>query len=521
MDVRCERCKTQYVFDDDQVGEAGLTVRCSNCGHVFKVKRKALVVTVPVKPGELGETPIATADIHRGAAASVPAASARGGAERVPDWTLRKPNGDVYPFRDLSTLQKWVVERKASREDEVSRQGEPWRRLSELPELEPFFAVIERADRGPMTAPASVPAQGAATVPKVPQPTMIEFPQPRPVFPGPGHQPAPARTEPGFGPGAGGEGPMLAGELPPVPPESWEAPAARRQSAPEPAWTADPDERPSRPEEDAGDGGERRAVKRSHFAPIAVVLGLFVATGLVVFLANPAWFGLEGAKPHPQVAAAPAPAQIPVTTEVPAKPPEPPPASATVAPAPSPAAPAATSGSTASSSPNSTSPQAAAPQPAPPPAAATPAPAATPTEQPKVAAAKPAPPPEKPAEPRKPRGLKGLLADAQRLRDRGKATEALDVYGRALELEPENADALAGRGLCYLELSQYAPAEASFQAALDSAAQHADALMGLAETYRYEGRRAEAVTYYQKYLAAHPEGEDAVAARNAIQALKE
>ena len=130
-------------------------------------------------------------------------------------------------------------------------------------------------------------------------------------------------------------------------------------------------------------------------------------------------------------------------------------------------------------------------------------------------------PAAKPAEQQKPRSLQRLLADARRLRERGKPDAALGTYGRAIELEPENADALAGRGLCYLDLSRYAPAEASFQAALEADEQHAGALMGLAETFRYEGRRTEAVTYYRKYLAAHPEGEDAVAARNAIDALKE
>lgn len=129
-------------------------------------------------------------------------------------------------------------------------------------------------------------------------------------------------------------------------------------------------------------------------------------------------------------------------------------------------------------------------------------------------------PAAKPAE-QKPRSLQRLLADARRLRERGKPDAALGTYGRAIELEPENADALAGRGLCYLDLSRYAPAEASFQAALEADEQHAGALMGLAETFRYEGRRTEAVTYYRRYLAAHPEGEDAVAARNAIDALKE
>ena len=51
MDVRCERCKTEYEFDDARITEAGVTVRCTTCQHVFMVKKKALVVTVPVKAG--------------------------------------------------------------------------------------------------------------------------------------------------------------------------------------------------------------------------------------------------------------------------------------------------------------------------------------------------------------------------------------------------------------------------------------------------------------------------------------
>ncbi len=140
---------------------------------------------------------------------------------------------------------------------------------------------------------------------------------------------------------------------------------------------------------------------------------------------------------------------------------------------------------------------------------------------PKVAEVSPKRPPATAAESQKTGGLKRILADARRLRARGKPEAALNMYGRAVEVEPKNADALAGRGLCYLELSQYGPAEASFHAALEADARHAEALMGLAETYRYEGRRTEAVTYYQRYLAAHPDGEDAAAARNAIDALKE
>jgi tetratricopeptide (TPR) repeat protein len=146
-----------------------------------------------------------------------------------------------------------------------------------------------------------------------------------------------------------------------------------------------------------------------------------------------------------------------------------------------------------------------------------------PGEPPRKAKAAPKRPPvtATAAEQQKPASLKRLLADARRLRARGKPAAALKAYGQAVEIEARNADALAGRGLCYLDLSQYSPAEASFHAALEADALHAEALMGLAETYRYEGRRTEAVTYYQRYLAAHPDGEDAFAARGAIDALKE
>jgi tetratricopeptide (TPR) repeat protein len=126
-----------------------------------------------------------------------------------------------------------------------------------------------------------------------------------------------------------------------------------------------------------------------------------------------------------------------------------------------------------------------------------------------------------PAEPTPAARIKAALLEGRRLREQGRSEAALSAYNRVLDIDPTSADALTGRGLSYLDLSRYAPAEASFRAALDSDAQHGEALMGLAETYRYEGRRAEAVTYYRKYLAAHPGGEEANAARNAMDALKE
>jgi tetratricopeptide (TPR) repeat protein len=114
-----------------------------------------------------------------------------------------------------------------------------------------------------------------------------------------------------------------------------------------------------------------------------------------------------------------------------------------------------------------------------------------------------------------------MLAEADRLRIRGSVERALDLYGRVVFLQPDNADALAGRGLCYLDLSQYPPAEASFQAALRIDPEQPDALLGLAETYRSQGRPADAIKYFEKYLAFHPDGDEAAVARNAIQQLRD
>src|SRR5262245_54057504 len=48
MDVRCERCLTVYEFDDSQVGESGVTVKCTQCGNLFKVKKRSVTGELPL-----------------------------------------------------------------------------------------------------------------------------------------------------------------------------------------------------------------------------------------------------------------------------------------------------------------------------------------------------------------------------------------------------------------------------------------------------------------------------------------
>ena len=122
MDVRCERCKTEYELDESRIADAGLTVKCTQCGNIFKV-RKPFVTTPAVDSPPLKE------------------------------WRVRRQDGQQLALRNLTELQRWIVERRVGPGDEVSLSGETWRRLGTLPELGAFFELVE-ADQGrPLGAP--------------------------------------------------------------------------------------------------------------------------------------------------------------------------------------------------------------------------------------------------------------------------------------------------------------------------------------------------------------------------------
>jgi predicted Zn finger-like uncharacterized protein len=119
MDVTCERCGTEYDFDETLVSERGTTVKCTNCGHLFKVFR----------PGAEG------AD----------AAGAR-------PWAIRRRDGATETLATLRDLQRRITEGALSEEDLISRSGEGWKRLGDIAELETFFQAARAA-----AAPAAFP----------------------------------------------------------------------------------------------------------------------------------------------------------------------------------------------------------------------------------------------------------------------------------------------------------------------------------------------------------------------------
>jgi predicted Zn finger-like uncharacterized protein len=160
MDVRCNRCGTEYEFDDALISERGTTVKCTNCGLQFKVYPS-----------------------HHS-----------GGPER---WVVRTSEGRELVFTSLRELQRGIADRKVGPGDMLTRGQKPSRPLSSIAELEPFFqsslgkvsAAAAAADRVPRTLhgvapPAnSIPGSQVASTVASPFPFISEFDVPEPPEP--------------------------------------------------------------------------------------------------------------------------------------------------------------------------------------------------------------------------------------------------------------------------------------------------------------------------------------------------
>ncbi|MGC3998906.1 MAG: tetratricopeptide repeat protein [Anaeromyxobacter sp.] len=578
MDVRCERCRARYTIDDAQVGPAGLALQCTACGHTFKVVKKELVVTLPVKPGERAEAVPASAPIPA-SAAPVPAL----GNGDAREWRIRQRSGRITPFRELSSLQRWIVEGKVSRDDEISRATGPFKRLGDIPDLDPFFKLVEAARR----PAAPEPGPGAELEAAPPD-----------VEPGAGPLPAPdaSRAEPGgdvrgvvadeptwamgaplplgergpsarSGPVEGGPG---SGRAEPVEGRRASSSRQRRRGMggrilftllllavvgagaswaagwwrlPGIAWQGEV--APSGPVGAMGTSGgpafDSGSAKGGPYAQADRTAGASGTSGP----STEAPSGPSTSSPTGPIAEAPsgpAPAAPSgPSTESPTGPvdaaqvdpataptgPAPaavsPAAEASTGPAPAPAAPA----SAAAPSPPSAAPAAtpAAGSLAGAGAAGTAAAAGAPAGEVVAAAPPPKKKPSKSAATQQASASpdedpKKLFARAERDRLLDDPRSAVAYYDRVLEAEPKNGRALVGRGLCQVDLGRYAEARKSFEAALKIVPDSAEAVMGMAEASRWQGRTDEAVRWYERYLADHPDGKEADVARNAIEELR-
>lgn len=139
MDVTCERCHTEYEFDETLLSGRGTSVKCTNCGHVFKV-------------------------YPEGAEAPDPSTSS---------WRLRRKDGSVDAIDSLRELQRRIASGELTPDDQISRGGDGWKALGSIPELETFFraaGVPMETHRIPSPIPPAKPASRDSSWPPAKRP---------------------------------------------------------------------------------------------------------------------------------------------------------------------------------------------------------------------------------------------------------------------------------------------------------------------------------------------------------------
>ena len=168
MDVRCEKCQTEYELDEARLKPGGVTVKCTHCGHMFKIRKRAItnVGHTAVPPAGGGREPI-TAVRPRPSSKpqQPPQPSARAparpsdslfdderslGADEAPttvdrQWLIRLDNGEQKSCRELATLQQWIIAGVVTRESLISRTGKTWKRIGDIADLDQYFTIADEA----------------------------------------------------------------------------------------------------------------------------------------------------------------------------------------------------------------------------------------------------------------------------------------------------------------------------------------------------------------------------------------
>jgi predicted Zn finger-like uncharacterized protein len=217
MDVRCERCSTEYEFDDALVSGRGTTVKCTNCGHKFKIRRS---------DGDFSED----------------------------FWNVQTGDGRTLVFTSLRELQRAIQTSLVDRNDLLSRGGLKQKPIGQIPELAPFFD--QRGQRRSVPPPAVAPALSVAPAAASPSRASRPPPPPPPGASTPPLVPPPRQrmsTRPDFPPMSPEPSPPVVERSAPPPapaPVAAEVAAARRSVAPA-------TERIERTEPDAGPETER------------------------------------------------------------------------------------------------------------------------------------------------------------------------------------------------------------------------------------------------------------------------
>ena len=167
MDVRCEKCQTEYELDEARLKPGGVTVKCTHCGHMFKIRKRTVTnvgappVTTPppmrdaadearTRPASSRQSPLRTPPVRDSGPDLGRPGSVAGAGDDAPtsverQWLLRLENGEQRSCREIGTLQQWIISGIITRESLISRNGKTWKRLGDVPDLGQYFEIADDA----------------------------------------------------------------------------------------------------------------------------------------------------------------------------------------------------------------------------------------------------------------------------------------------------------------------------------------------------------------------------------------
>lgn len=440
MKTSCPECRTEHIVNDESVPLEGLQVTCTQCQAVFNARRPNPSLPEPRSDDE---------------------------------WMLRQAGGNIFRFRELTTLQRWIVERKISRDDEISRTGIKWERLGNIAELATFFQVVEAA---PPASTAPEPAYEQTVAPSAP------------VLPS---SSAELKAE-WAGANAGLPGAVENG-----------------------GWSFIGDDANDDDDDDFPIVPPRRRRGLAVAGATVLLVGVAVVVGWRVFpneslalveRARGVAFGPTDAGPEggsepevesPSLSGASSDQDggmsqsVPETAALPTGGGEETVETAEIAEDGEP--------DTAEKE----EPEIVAP----------------PDKSPKAAEGG-GELSEKAAEGAGGASFDGLLARADRLRQSDRPRRALPLYEEALKMDPHDPDALCGMGWAYLDLGKVAAATATFLDVVKHNPRFSDAHLGLGESYRARDMKRDSVKHYRRYLELFPSGPEATVAKRWIGELE-
>lgn len=492
IDVRCPQCATIFELDERQMRGGAATLQCSVCEHLFRIES----------------------------------------SQRIPEqenhrrWMVRtRQRGDILYFTGFDTLHRWIIERRVSLQDEISRTGSRWTKLEQVGEFAPIFQVVESISMltGGQSPPAEAPPSRAPQLntptPAPKQHTVQQFAQPRQPLPKPQQamqapqapRPQPPQPQP-QPPQQPQRAPHHATPVPPSPRQGTPAPSPRQTPLAQPQLAAPPaasdeaswsldqlvpatqlqGERFGADEDDVE--VEVQAPKRR--APLMIMsLLLLVGLGVGAFMAKDQLMALL-APPAPTSTPATAISETPVKPKPPAEASAPDAAQAALMQAYDVAAGAMLEAHLLKVTSSEQEAQLK---------------LALAISHAQEEAAKEASPPD----------AADLIKKGDRAFSRDKYDQARGFYHQALELESRNTNAITGLGWSLFMMGKTDAAIAQFQRAIHVNEGHEDAYIGLGKAERSRGRLKQALDAYEDYLRRFPSGKKASIAKYQRDQLKQ